>query len=152
MKVSKSYVNFTVAVSCGILAHYITGNYLIGSLVKSATHGIRQVNMKQNAFIEKVANKIEDLGLTTPAILLLEAHKPLIYISDHLLLIAQPTLDLLFPKKFTRDTINFLSDPTHLEQLIISLETTHPQNSSKNQDSTDHIPVITAPAPAGRRE
>ena len=74
-------------------------------------------------FAEKVANKIRDLGLTAPAILLLEAHKPLAFIGSQLLLIAQPTLDLILPPTFTRNAADLLADADQLEYLMTDLET-----------------------------
>ena len=74
-------------------------------------------------FAEKVANKIINLGLTTPAILLLEAHKPLAFVGSQLLLVAQPTLDVFLPPNLIRNTSNLLSDPNQLEKLITRLET-----------------------------
>lgn len=79
--------------------------------------------MNQKAFIEKVADKIADLGLTGPAILLLEANKPLAFIGSQLLLVAQPTLDIFLSPDFTQNTINLLADSDQLEQLITNLET-----------------------------
>ena len=73
-------------------------------------------------FIEKVAHKINELGLSMPAIFLLEAHKPLAFLSSQLLLVAQPTLDIFLPQNFTKQAINLLADPTQLEQLMVSLE------------------------------
>jgi hypothetical protein len=74
-------------------------------------------------FIEKLAQKITELGLTTPAIFLLEAHKPLAFIGSQILLVAQPTIDLFFSKSFTSSAIDLLGDPAQLEQLILCLET-----------------------------
>ncbi len=78
--------------------------------------------MATNTFIENVANKITCLGLTAPAILLLEAHKPLAFLGSQLLLVAQPTLDVFLPTHLTHNTINLLATPDELEQLIITLE------------------------------
>lgn len=78
--------------------------------------------VKQYTFAEKFANKIAGLGLTAPAILLLEAHKPLSFISSQLLLVAQPTLDLFLTKSFTRELAELLADSTQVEQLIMNLE------------------------------
>jgi hypothetical protein len=79
--------------------------------------------MNQANFIEKVAEKISNLGLTAPAILLLEANKPLAFIGSQLLLVAQPTLDLFLPRDLTKKFTNLLEDPAQFEQLIVSLET-----------------------------
>ena len=78
--------------------------------------------MASSAFIEKIADKITNLGLTTPAILLLEANKPLAFVGSQLLLVAQPTLDLVLPQNLTRNTANFLADSDQVEQLIQKLE------------------------------
>jgi len=82
-------------------------------------------------FIEKVANKIADLGLTAPAILLLEAHKPLAFIGSQLLLVAQPTLDIFLPQNLIRNTADLLADSNQLEQLITSLEINSSTASTK---------------------
>lgn len=74
-------------------------------------------------FIEKTAQKISALGLSAPAILLLEAHKPLAFIGSQALLVAQPMLDIFFPQHLVRHTAELLADSDQLEQLITSLET-----------------------------
>ena len=78
--------------------------------------------MDQMTFVEKVAHKISSLGLTAPAILFLEAHKPLAFLSSQLLLIAQPTLNLFVSAHSTQSMVNLLADPTQLEQLMTQLE------------------------------
>jgi hypothetical protein len=78
--------------------------------------------MNQVTFIEKVSNKISELGLTGPAIVLLEAHKPLAFVSSQLLLVAQPTLNLFFPRNHVQDLAELLADSAQVEALIGSLE------------------------------
>lgn len=78
--------------------------------------------MKTTTFVEEIANKITDLGLTAPVILLLEAHKPLAFIGSQLLLIAQPTLDIFLPGNLVGNTANLLGSPDQLENLITRLE------------------------------
>ena len=58
-----------------------------------------------------------------PAILLLEAHKPLAFLGSQLLLVAQPTFDIFFPKNFIGNLAELLAEPQQLEQLIRRLET-----------------------------
>ena len=79
--------------------------------------------MTPTPFVQKVADKIIDLKLTMPAILLLEAHKPLAFLGSQLLLVAQPTFDIFFPKNFTGNLAELLAEPQQLEQLIHRLET-----------------------------
>ncbi len=78
--------------------------------------------MDQMTFVEKVARKISGLGLAAPAILFLEAHKPLAFLSSQLLLIAQPTLNLFVSSHSTQNMVDLLADPTQLEQLMTQLE------------------------------
>ena len=79
--------------------------------------------MEKSAFINQLAQKIQDLGLTTPAIFFLENHKPLAFIASQLLLIAQPTFDLFISPTLTQNSIDLLTDADELEQLIHNLET-----------------------------
>jgi hypothetical protein len=74
-------------------------------------------------FIQQLAKKITALGLTGPAILLLEANKPLAFVGSQLLLVAQPTLDIFFAPHLTRQTIDLFADPEQVEQLIVTLQT-----------------------------
>ena len=75
-------------------------------------------------FLDKVTERIDELGLSTPAILLLEAHKPLAFIGSQLVLVAQPVLDIFLPQNLTRNTADLLADPAHVDRLIARLETT----------------------------
>lgn len=83
---------------------------------------VKYITVDNLTFAEKVANKIIDLGLAAPAILLLEAHKPLAFLGSQLLLIAQPTLDIFLPQTLTRNSADLLADPRQVEHLITCLE------------------------------
>ena len=76
------------------------------------------------AFIDRVTQRIHELGLATPAILLLEAHKPLAFIGSQLVLVAQPILDIFLPPNLMRNTADLLADPDQMDQLIAGLEST----------------------------
>ena len=89
--------------------------------------------METITFTQKVANKITDLGLTAPAIFLLESHRPLAFLGSQLLLVAQPTLDIFLPQNLVRNTATLLSDSDQLETLIIQLEKSP---AHKNQHRT----------------
>ncbi|MEW5960772.1 MAG: hypothetical protein AB1801_23855 [Chloroflexota bacterium] len=89
--------------------------------------------VKEINFTQIVANKIAELGLTVPAVLLLEAHKPLSFISSQLLLVAQPTLDIFLPQHLTRNLADLLADSTQVEQLITNLETKMAQETSPGE-------------------
>ncbi len=89
--------------------------------------------MPTNIFVEKVANRIIELRLTAPAILLLEAHKPLAFLGSQLLLVAQPILDIFLPQNLAGNTVDLLADPDQLEQLLTRLETTGTLSTASNE-------------------
>jgi hypothetical protein len=91
--------------------------------------------MNPNNFVQKVADKITDLGLAGPAVLLLEAHKPLAFWGSQLLLVAQPTLNIFVSPHLTQQTINLLTDSQQLEELIQILETGPAQSVFKHAPS-----------------
>ena len=90
--------------------------------------------MNPDNFVQKVADKITNLGLAGPAILLLEANKPLAFLGSQLLLVAQPTLNIFISPHLTQQTINLLTDSDQLEQLIQALET-DPAQPALNPDT-----------------
>lgn len=78
--------------------------------------------MHKPEFVTQVAQKIIDLNLTMPALLLLEAHKPLAFVGSQLLLIAQPTLDLFMQPGLVENMVDLLASPADLETLLQHLE------------------------------
>ncbi|NEP82838.1 MAG: hypothetical protein F6K39_34670 [Okeania sp. SIO3B3] len=78
--------------------------------------------MNKPEFVAHVAQKITDLNLTMPTLLLLEAHKPLAFIGSQLLLIAQPTLDLFMKPGLVENMADLLASPADLESLLQHLE------------------------------
>lgn len=77
---------------------------------------------RRDALIEDLAQKIARLGLTTPAILFLEAHKPLSFLGSQALLFSQPLLGFLLGDETARDYALLLEDQENVEQLLRSLE------------------------------
>ena len=101
---------------------------------------VKYITVDNLTFAEKVANKIIDLGLAAPAILLLEAHKPLAFLGSQLLLIAQPTLNVFLPQTLTRDSADLLADTRQFEHLIDCLEVgldRSPQPASHPSESSE---------------
>jgi hypothetical protein len=101
---------------------------------------VKYITVDNLTFAEKVANKIIDLGLAAPAVLLLEAHKPLAFLGSQLLLIAQPTLNIFLPQTLTRDSADLLADTRQFEHLIACLEVglgRGPQPASYSSESSE---------------
>ncbi len=73
-------------------------------------------------FAGRWADKIRQLGLAAPAVLLLEAHKPLSFITGQFLLVSQPLLSFFFAAEGVNNVITLLSDRNCLEGFIAELE------------------------------
>jgi len=84
-------------------------------------------------FVEKASTKIVDLELTAPAILLLEAHKPLAFVSSQLLLVAQPILDIFLPQNLVKNSADLLADSSQVEQLIARLEMSYSSSATSTK-------------------
>ena len=75
---------------------------------------------RRDALIEAVARRLEDAGLSTPAVALLEANKPFSFLGSQALLFMEPFLGPLFAG--TGDWIALLEDRQNVELLIQRLE------------------------------
>ena len=71
--------------------------------------------------IEKVATKISQLGMETPAVLMLEAHKPLTFFVNQGLIFLSPILFPFFGSHTTR-AAKFFEDRQNVEKLIQRIE------------------------------
>lgn len=78
--------------------------------------------------VERLTRRIAELDLIAPAILFLEASKPLAFIGAQLLWVAQPFLTLAFNANDLRDFAELLQDETGAEALIAQLELTRQLN------------------------
>jgi hypothetical protein len=80
-------------------------------------------------FAEKIANR----GLTTPAIFLLEAFKPLNLIGSQVLIFLDPLIKLLLNLKYYQEIIKLLENRENIERLIIAIENCENQKIMKEQ-------------------
>jgi len=71
--------------------------------------------------IEKVATKVSTMGLELPAILMLEAHKPLTFFANQGLIFLSPILYPLFGGK-TERAAKFFESRDNVEKLIKRIE------------------------------
>jgi len=77
---------------------------------------------RRDRLIEDLARRIESLGLTAPAVLMLEAHKPLSFLGSQAILIAQPLLSLIIDPVKSTEYASLLEDRGNVELLIRRLE------------------------------
>lgn len=78
----------------------------------------------QREVLSRLAQRIEQLGITAPAILFLETYKPLAFLGAQFLWFAQPFLSLGFSATDVREIAHILEVPGGVESLIARLETT----------------------------
>lgn len=73
-------------------------------------------------FIKQWAANLKNRGLATPAMLLLEIHKPLSFTTSQVILIGQPLLNCFLPTQITHQMVNLFSNRTYLNQFMKALE------------------------------
>ncbi len=83
--------------------------------------------------IDELAHQITAIGLGMPAILLLEAHKPLAFLMSQLILIAQPSITLFLSDATVERYAAIFGDDRQVEQLIVTLE----QHIATSKTGTD---------------
>jgi hypothetical protein len=77
---------------------------------------------RREEIIEGLAQRVQGWGLSSLAIFLLEAHKPLAFVSSQLLLFAQPLLGIFVADALVDDAAALLAEPQSVERLIVRLE------------------------------
>ena len=77
---------------------------------------------QRDLLIERLAQKISSCGLTAPAILFLEANKPLSFISSQALLFFQPLLGFLLGDEVIGGYAQLFEDQANVERLLHLLE------------------------------
>jgi hypothetical protein len=77
---------------------------------------------RREQLLDELTRRIEELGLTAPAILFLETYKPLAFLGAQLLWFAQPFLNLGFNAADLHDLTLLIEDRAGVEELIDRLE------------------------------
>lgn len=76
---------------------------------------------RREELIEGLVRQVNEWGLVAPAILFLEAHKPLSFLASQFLLLSQPTLEP-FLGGVVREYALLLEDRENLETILSRLE------------------------------
>lgn len=80
---------------------------------------------RQEELVDSLAQRLDRWGLATPAIALLEAHKPLGFIASQTLLVFQPLLTLFVSDVSLEEYSLLLEDRGSVERIIYRLEQLH---------------------------
>jgi hypothetical protein len=86
--------------------------------------------LRREELLNKVARRIEELGLTAPAILFLETYKPVAFLGAQLLWVAEPFLSLGLNAADLHDLTWLIEERTGIEDLIRRLEKPRPDGLS----------------------
>ncbi|HFE66639.1 MAG TPA: hypothetical protein ENJ93_05185 [Chloroflexi bacterium] len=78
---------------------------------------------QQDAWLDHLADILQQYGLGTPALIALEAARPLSFLGGQILWAAQPTLSLFLPRQTIANAARVLENPTAVQALINRLET-----------------------------
>jgi len=82
--------------------------------------GLKQ--REAEALLEKVAQRIVQVGLEVPAILFLEMHKPLANLIGHAVWVTLPVWSLFWGVATVNELGALISDPERIERLIQRIE------------------------------
>ena len=77
---------------------------------------------ERDELIEALAQKVDKRGLHTPAILLLEMHKPIAFIAGQSLVLGSGFLGPLFGPKNVQKYSKLLEDRANIERLVQRIE------------------------------
>jgi hypothetical protein len=81
-----------------------------------------QTAAEHDAFLDKIVDALCQRGLRVPALIALEAGRPLTFVGGQLLWIGQPILTLFLPGPMIRQVANLLEEPDSVAALIDRLE------------------------------
>src|SRR5512132_3766301 len=87
---------------------------------------------RREELIERFARRVMQMGMTAPAILFLEAYKPLSFLGAQLLWVSGPFLNLLIDPKDLHDFTMIVEDDAGTDALIERLESFQHDHPSSN--------------------
>ena len=77
---------------------------------------------QRNDLVDSVARRIVERRLETPAVFLLETHKPLSFVASQVVLVAMPFLGPIVGAQRMADFSRLLADRANVELLITRIE------------------------------
>ncbi len=81
------------------------------------------MNTSSDSVLDRVAQQLIRWRLTVPAIVFLQAHKPLSFVGAQLLLVLEPVLVVFLPHRWIVDGVTLLTDSRGWDVLLHKLET-----------------------------
>ena len=83
----------------------------------------RKEDSKEEELLDKIAQKIVERGLASPAVIFLESTKPLNYVGCQALNFLEPLVQSVFSIKGYNEFIRLMEKRSNIEDLIVRIET-----------------------------
>lgn len=77
---------------------------------------------RRDELIERLVSQLDAWGMVAPALMFLEANKPLSFLGSQMILLSQPVLGLIWEDSLLRDYALLLEDRDNVERLLCHLE------------------------------
>jgi len=77
---------------------------------------------RRDELIERLVSQLDAWGMVAPALMFLEANKPLSFLGSQMILLSQPVLGLIWDDKLLGDYALLLEDRDNIERLLCRLE------------------------------
>jgi len=77
---------------------------------------------RRDELIERLVSQLDAWGMVAPALMFLEANKPLSFLGSQMILLSQPVLGLIWEDNLLRDYALLLEDRDNVERLLCHLE------------------------------
>lgn len=74
------------------------------------------------SYLQTIADGLQRWGMRLPALILLEAGRPLSFPAGQMIWVAQPFLSLFIARQTVESLAHFLEEPSNLDSLITYLE------------------------------
>jgi len=88
---------------------------------------------QEREWLEKLARKVVERGLTAPALLMLESARPLNYVGAHVILFFKPVISLLFAPERCDEVAALLQKRHALKVLIQIIERCEAERTDKSK-------------------
>lgn len=92
---------------------------------------------QRDEMIDSIAHKITDRRMEAPAVLFLEMHKPLSFITSQTILVAMPFIAPLLGPERTANFSKLLQDKDNVERLILRIEELSIDRDSSSQTAIE---------------
>lgn len=89
---------------------------------------------EQEVILDKIAKKVVQWRMTTPAILFLESVKPMNYVGSQMLVFFEPFVQAVFNVKEYNEFIKIMEERENVERLLVKIEKFDAEMAEKEKE------------------